>query len=80
NIVFNNIHNITIATNYSNAWFFFISSSLKAAGLNPVGFPTQYNLTNMGQFLKLDFQSTLTVNLNFKIVEILAQIGPGWIE
>ena len=32
NIIFNDVRNMTISTHFSNAWFVFISSSLKVAG------------------------------------------------
>ncbi|MCJ7572500.1 MAG: hypothetical protein MUO82_11620 [Candidatus Thermoplasmatota archaeon] len=76
NISFTDVSNMTITTSFSNAWFVFINQSLMEAGLNL----NQFNLNKMGQDVKLNFKSTLTVNIIFKIIEIQAQIGPGWIE
>jgi hypothetical protein len=83
NIIFTNVRNITIKTPYSNAWFVFINHSLMGANLNHEGYGTQFLLTDTGKALKLDFPSSgisPTVNISFKIIEIQAQIGPGWIE
>ncbi len=86
NINFTDVGNITIATPFSHAWFVFIDRALTGAGLNSVAHPDQYILTDMGGALKLYFQSSdyyefyPTVNLIFKITEIQAQVGPGWIE
>ncbi len=88
NITFVNVSNITIATPFSNAWFIFMNRSLMNAGLNPVGLAyDQFNLTDTGQALQLDFPCTapdpddcLKVRILFKIIEIHAQIGPGWVK
>jgi len=80
NIIFNDVRNITIGSQFLNSWFVFISSSLKGIGLNPESSPPHFTLTDTGQFVKLEFQSNLTVNINFKIINILVQIGPGWIQ
>lgn len=86
NINFTGVGNITIATPFSQAWFVYIDRELKGAGLNSAAHPDQYILTDMGGALKLYFQTSEfsefypTVNLIFKITEIQAQIGPGWIE
>lgn len=74
------VHNITIVTSFSNAWFVFINHLLTEAGLDSTANPAQFTLTNTEQALKLEFHSTLTVNMFFKIIEIQAQIGPGWVE
>jgi len=85
-INYTSVGNITIATPFSQAWFVIIDRELTGAGLNSVAHPDQYILTNMGGALKLYFQPTdysefyPTVNLIFKITEIQAQVGPGWIE
>jgi hypothetical protein len=81
NIIFTDVRNITITTPYSNAWLVFINSSLMGADLNYAGYGTQFLLTDTGQAVMLEFLSNgLTVNLIFKIIEIRAQIGPGWVE
>jgi hypothetical protein len=74
------VHNITIATSFSNAWFVFMNHLLTDAGLDSEANPAQFILTNTEQALKLEFHSTLTVNIIFKVIEIKAQIGPGWVE
>jgi len=76
NITFSKVHYLNITTPFSNAWLVFINHSLMGAGLNP----SQYILTDTGQAVKVHFLSPLTVNIIFKIIEIQAQVGPGWIE
>ena len=74
NITFSNVSDIAIATPFSNAWLEFINHTLLNAGLNKA----DYLLTDIGQTVKLHFLSN--VNIFFKIFEIQAQLGPGWIE
>ena len=74
---------MTIVTPFSNAWFGFINRSLLEADLNYAGYGSQFLLTDTGQALKLDFPTSglsPTVNIIFKIIDIRAQIGPGWAE
>jgi hypothetical protein len=81
NITFSDVDYMTIATPFSNAWFVFINHSLTGAGLNKQGDPPQYLLTDTGQGVEVHFLSSgPTVNIIFKIIEIQAQIGPGWVE
>jgi hypothetical protein len=77
NITFSNVSDIEIATPFSNAWLVFINHTLMNAGLNKDGNP-HYVLTDVGQTVKLHFLSN--VNILFKVIEIQAQLGPGWIE
>jgi hypothetical protein len=82
NITFINVSSMTIATPFSNAWFVFINRSLIQAGLNPEGLGyKQFTLTDTGQALQLAFVSSplFPVNVVFRIIEIRAQIGPGWV-
>jgi len=86
NITYTDVSTMTIATSFSPAWFVFISRSLIDAGLKLEVDPPQVILTDMGNALKLDFPSPEysefypTVNIIFKITEIQAQVGPGWVE
>lgn len=84
---YTDVRSITIATSFSNAWSNFFNHSLITAGLNAAGYVTQFLLTETVDGLKLDFLKSdiypdfyPTVNINFRIIEIRAQIGPGWIE
>ena len=77
NITFSNVTEITIWSPYSNAWLIFINHTLMNAGLNQDGNP-HFLLTDMGQAVYVHFLSN--VNIFLKIVEIKAQVGPGWIE
>ena len=85
NITFSDVEYLTITTSFSNAWNSFINHSLLEAGLNKEGYPPQYHLTETEQAATVHFLSDLsgfypTVSIIFKIIEIQAQIGPGWVE
>jgi hypothetical protein len=77
NITFSDVYDMAIATPFSNAWLVFINHTLMNAGLNKNGNP-HYILTDSGNVVKVHFLSK--VNIFVKIIEIQAQIGPGWIE
>lgn len=88
NITFENVTRMTIDTPFSNAWFIFINRTLTSEGLNREGLGyDQFNLTDTEQTLQLDFPCVfadpadcLKVKIIYKIIEIQAQIGPGWIK
>ena len=75
NMTFTDVSDITITTPLSNAWFVYLESLLQATldGSN-------YDLTDTGQEVILDNFSSLTVNVSFTLIDIHAQIGPGWVE
>jgi len=81
---FTKVSSITINTPYSNAWYVFINRSLMNARLNYAGYGTQFYLNEtQGESVKIDFKFSILldqVNINFKIIDIQAQIGPGWVE
>jgi hypothetical protein len=82
-IIYTNVSNLAITTPFLNAWSVFINRSLTDAGLNSEGYGTQFYLNQtQGQPLKLDFiysPSYLSkVYINFQLIDIRAQIGPGW--
>ena len=79
NITFINVSRMTISTPYSNAWFVFINRSLLRTGLNPDG---KLTLTDTQKALQLDvvLPDYFPINVILRIVEIKAQIGPGWIN
>ena len=68
------LDNITITTPFSNAWYVFIKSTL-------YGTESDLHSTYTEQrSYELNFLRHITVNVNFKIINIKAQIGPGWVE
>jgi len=75
NVTYTAIQDITLATPLSNAWYMFTDSLLKTA-VND----NQYDLTDTGHSLVLYDFTSLSVNVSFKIIDIRAQIGPGWVE
>ena len=71
------VQSIALNTSYQNAWNMFINSTFSIKGLNE-GSDFWINTTDGG--IKIEFASALDVDITLKIVNILAQIGPGWIE
>jgi len=77
NNTYTNVDYITITTPHSNAWSVFINRSLQQADLK---YNTHFTLTDTGQALKIKFLPSITVEVIFKIIDIQAQIGPGWAD
>lgn len=75
NDTFTDVRNVTITTPLSNAWFVFMDSMLQTR-FNE----NDYDLTDTGHGLILDNFSSMTVNVFLTMVDIHAQIGPGWVE
>ncbi len=75
NVTFTDVREITLKTPLSNAWDVFMNSLLKTS-VNE----NDYDLTDTGNSLILNNFSSLTVNVFFKVIDIRAQIGPGWVE
>jgi hypothetical protein len=75
NTTFTNVRNITLKTPLSNAWAVFMDSWLLSS-LNE----DEYDITDTGQAVILDDFSSVTVNVFLRIIDIRAQIGPGWVE
>jgi len=68
-----NVTSITITTNYPNAWrTVFNSSTLKYSGMDYVIIDTDNGIT-------VEFEESLG-NLFLKVIDISAQLAPGWIE
>ena len=75
-VVMNNVDSITIATNYPNAWHVAFNSTLiKSAGLT---YDSDFSITDTNGEVTITFNGV--VNLTLKVIEIDAQIAPGWIE
>ena len=68
-----NVTSITITTNYPNAWrTVFNSSTLKYSGLT-------YVIKDIDNGVTVEFEG-YSCNLFLKVIDISAQISPGWIE
>ena len=78
--VFPNAKNITINTNYQNAWQKFINNTLINSGLNHHSYGADFLISVDDDSMILKFNNSITVNLKLKYVKINAQIAPGWIE
>jgi len=70
-----NVTNINIYTDYSNAWNIFFNSILK----NKLAESEFFISTPTDNMVNIHFNNT-GITLKYKIVEIYAQIGPGWVE
>ena len=69
----NDVTSINITTNYQNAWhIFFNSVTLRYSGLT-------YEIKDTDDGITVEFNGPLG-NLFLKVVDISAQIAPGWIE
>lgn len=75
-----NISSLTFETSHGNSWYSFINGSLINAGLNYNGYGTDYLINTSDKKLILEFNDSITVNLHLNIINIGAQIAPGWIE
>lgn len=71
------VQSITLDTNYQNAWSMFINSSLSGNGLNE---GSDFWITTTDSGIKIEFAPALDVDITLKLINIIAQIGPGWIE
>ena len=77
--VFPDVKNITIDTNYQNAWQKFINNTLINSGLNHHSYGADFSISVDDDSMILKFNNSITVNLKLKHVTINAQIAPGWI-
>ena len=75
---FTDVKNITIDTNYQNAWKKFINNTLINSGLNS-SYGADFSISVNDDSMILKFNDSITVNLKLKHVTINAQIAPGWI-
>jgi len=66
NVTFDNVRTITITTPLSNAWSVFLNSKL---------YGTQF--TSTGNTIS---STSPSFTVHFRVIDINAQIGPGWIE
>jgi hypothetical protein len=73
-ILIQNVSNIIIGTHYQNAWHRFIDGVLKNQGL------TNYSIAFNESGITVEFFGSKTVNIEIKLIQIDAQVAPGWIE
>jgi len=71
-----NVTNIIISTSYPNAWKIFLEWSLNENNVNFT--KAESGIVDKG--VKITFTNPDEITLKYKIVEIYAQIGPGWVE
>jgi len=74
NLTFTNPRMITLTTPLSNAWSLFLNQSLKAADPSLISI-----VTDTPQAVSLNL-SGHAVHVILRIIDIRAQIGPGWVE
>lgn len=78
--VYNNVQSITVETSYLNSWDLFFKDVLTSENdLFPVEFDAESVVhTDLSQ-VTVTFSGS-NPNLNIKLIEIGAQISPGWVE
>jgi hypothetical protein len=73
------VDNIFIGTSFPNAWRLFLESAFVKAGLSKdVDFSV--SLVDGGILLDLTINDNLIYSISLSIIDIDAQIGPGWVE
>ena len=72
-----NVTFINITTTYTNSWYLFMNWTLK--NLLTYGGSQQYTIDIVDNTVIIQFINILPT-IKYKIVEIIGQIGPGWIE
>jgi len=78
--VIRTVSNITLDTNYTNAWVNLMNSTFLKSGLNYGGYGTNYTIKIKDSLITVDFQDNVEVELYLNVINIGAQIGPGIIE
>lgn len=78
--VIQNVTQIVIKSNYATAWHSFLNGTLIDAGLNYYGYGTNYMISTSGNQVIVDFDDSIITNLHLNVIDIGAQIAPGWIE
>jgi hypothetical protein len=80
---FTKVQTLTLNTSYPNAWEIYLNRTLSHTGLNAQGYGSNYRFSETVQSLTIDFStvsSPRNVSVVFRIIDIAAQIGPGWVE
>jgi hypothetical protein len=72
-VLMNNIKNITITTNFLNAWHQAFKSILQSANLT---YSTDFSVTDTAGKVTIEFLGAITVNLALHVIEINAWIAP----
>jgi len=75
NDTFSNVRYMNFSTPNANAWAIYLNQSLKAAD------PTLGSIVKKtAQGVELNFSAYDDVTIVLRVIEIRAQIGPGWVE
>ncbi len=74
---FENINSIVIMTDYINSWTLFCKNSLFR---NKLVLSEDYSLDEVDGGIRINFFDPSNIDLYVDLVNIDAQIGPGWIE
>jgi hypothetical protein len=89
---FTNVSSIEIISNYPNSWFFFMNWTLQKQGFThgntintgdfyiETDFPNNKITINIYKRIYYNTNDWYRPTVYINIIEILAQIGPGWIE
>jgi hypothetical protein len=74
---FNETKKISIDTSYPVAWSVFLNSSLKAGEYN---YGDDYTIASTDNNVKIEFKAGSYPDVRLNLIDILGQIGPGWVE
>jgi len=74
---FENIKSLVIMTDYINSWTMFCKNSLFR---NKLVLSEDYSLDEIEGGIRINFNDPSNIDLFVNVVNIDAQIGPGWIE
>lgn len=74
---FNETKKISIDTSYPVAWSVFLNSSLKAGEYN---YGDDYTIASTDDNVTIEFIANPLPDVELNLIDILGQIGPGWVE
>jgi len=76
NTTIHDVQYINITTSYPNAWNLFLNWSLK----KELDYGNDFSIEIVGNEIIIEFMMANNPTINLRIITILGQIGPGWIE
>ena len=88
NKISNQVTILKMTTQYPTIWYRFLNDTFSGVGLKEGNIASasnvQYNITQVGNQITVTFndpgQYLANVKLNYRIITILVQIAPGWVE
>jgi hypothetical protein len=75
---YENISSLTLITDHENSWSIYFKNSLFRKKLNHSA--GDYSIVELDEGIQIQFSDPSRMSLTVTVVEIHAQIGPGWVE